>query len=270
MKEWIPLGWRKFLGLRYAAWRAARDKDRLLRYLRGDAVECNVCGWCGARFADDHWHAETVCPVCRSQVRHRMFAAMLDGKSDAVDLSESALLAGKRILHFAPERQLRDRIERLAKRYVTADFDRGDCDLKLDMSCMPEVADASFDVVIACDVLEHVPDDRRAMREVRRILCRSGISILSVPQKDPPSVTEEDPVVTDPAERERRYGQKDHVRIYGDDFPARLRAEGFTVRDIASGNFSSAIRERHVLTPPTPNTHVLATNHRRIYLALAG
>lgn len=258
------------LGQCYASWRAARDQARLLRSLRGDAVECNVCGWKGARFTDDPWHAETVCPVCRSQVRHRLLAAMLDGRAASAGLSEEDLLSGREILHFAPERQLRGRIQKAARRYVTADFERGDCDLKLDMSSMPAVADSSFDVVIACDVLEHVPDDRCAMREVRRILRTGGVAIFTVPQKDPPSATDEDPAVVDPAERERRFGQKDHARIYGDDFSARLRAEGFAVHEVAAQDFSGELVKRHILSPPRPNPHPLATNQRRIYIARAG
>lgn len=267
MKDLIPLGWRRALGRRYALWRAARDQARLLRSLRGDAVECNVCDWKGSRFTDDPWHAGTVCPVCRSQVRHRLLAAMFDGLSSSPGLSEKDLLTSGDILHFAPERQLRSRIASCARKYVTADFDRGDCDLKLDMSCMPSVQDDSFDVVIACDVLEHVPDDRAAIREVWRILRKGGRAILTVPQKDSPSHTDEDPSVTSAAEREKRFGQKDHFRIFGDDFVERLAEAGFSVTIVSACDFAAEDVTRHVLYPPAPNPHPLATNRRRIYLA---
>ena len=270
MKELIPLQLRRSLGDRYSAWRTARCQSRLLRSLRGDAVQCNVCGWKGARFTDDPWHSGTVCPSCRSQVRHRLLAAMLDGLADAPGLSEMDLLAGREVLHFAPERQLRGRIACCARRYVTADFDRGDCDLKLDMSGMPSVVDASFDMLIACDVLEHVPEDRKALGEARRVLRRGGNAIFTVPQKDSPATTDEDATVKEFAERERRFGQKDHVRIYGDDFSARLCAEGFAVQEVTSAAFSDETCRRHVLSPPQSNPHPLATNQRRIYIARAG
>lgn len=199
-----------------------------------------------------------------------MFAAMLDGMADISGLSLGDLMVGKSVLHFAPERQLRDRIKSAAGQYVTADFDRGDCDLKLDMSSMPAVAGACFDIVIACDVLEHVPDDRAAMCELRRILRKGGRAILTVPQKDRPSATDEDPAVTDPAERERRFGQKDHVRMFGDDFTARLQEAGLHVTTLGAENFDAATRSRHVLIPPAPSPHPLATNQRRIYIARCG
>ena len=258
---------RRFCGGPFAEWTARRRKKQVLYSLRGDAVECNICSWQGARITDDHWHPTTVCPNCGSQVRHRMFAAILDGISDIPAASQRDLLEGKQVLHFAPERQLRDRIQAIAARYVTADFDRGDCDLKLDMSSMPSVADASFDAVIACDVLEHVPDDRAAIRELHRILRPGGYAIVTVPQKDPPSQTDADPAVKDPHEREKRFGQKDHVRMFGDDFTDRLAETGFRVTVVCADNFAASAMARHALRPPVSNPHPLATNHRRIYVA---
>lgn len=193
---------------------------------------------------------------------------MLDGlAADAHGLDEAGLLVGRKILHFAPERQLRKRVQAAAKTYITADFERGDCDVRLDMSAMPQVADASFETVIACDVLEHVPDDLAAMREIRRILVHGGAALLTVPQMDPPAVTDADPSVVDPSEREQRFGQKDHVRIYGDDFEQRLTASGFAVRIVAKSAFSAELCRHHVLHPPRESPHRLATNHRRLYIA---
>ncbi len=263
----IPLSIRRSLGNWWHARQARAAKRRLLASLRGDAVACNVCGWQGARFTDDAWHEGTLCPNCGSQVRHRLLVAMLDGLADRPGLSEADLIARKDVLHFAPERQLRERIQSAASRYTTADFDRGDCDLRLDISSMPSVPDASQDLLMACDVLEHVPHDAAAMQEIHRILRPNGLALLTVPQSDPPSVTDEDPSVISAADRESRFGQKDHVRMYGDDFPDRLRRAGFRVQHIQAANFPSGIRERHILEPPKKNPHPLATNHRRIYLA---
>jgi SAM-dependent methyltransferase len=266
MKRFIPLPIRKLLG---GAWFEARqtwDRLRLLWRLRGNSVTCNVCNWHGGRFADDQWHARSVCPNCRSQVRHRMLAAMLDGQSGLAGFSEESLLRGRAVLHFAPERQLRQRVKSSADRHVTADYDRGDTDLKLDISAMSDVGNASFDTIIACDVLEHVPDDRSAFREIHRILKTTGIAILTVPQKDPPAATDEDIAETDEPERLRRFGQRDHVRIYGDDFPQRAEAAGFQVTCLTVKNFPPGVARRHVLAPLSSSPHPLATNHRRIYL----
>jgi SAM-dependent methyltransferase len=267
IQDFIPLSIRRFLGGVYHRWQSAHAKRKLLRSLKGDSVECNVCGWEGRAFTDDHWHPGTICPNCGSQVRHRLFTASLDGLGGNPTLTESALLTGKDILHFAPERQLRQRIKKASKLYVTADYDRGDCDLKLDMSSMPSVEDSSYDVVIACDVLEHVPDDLAAMRELHRILHAGGVAILSVPQMDPPATTDADTSITDPRERESRFGQKDHVRMYGDDFINRLQATGFSVTTVTENDFTADEVSRLGLKPPIPSSQRLATNFRRIYFA---
>jgi SAM-dependent methyltransferase len=267
IKEIIPLSIRKSLGNWWNARQNHKRHKALLNELSGHGIFCNICEWEGRAFADDIWHPETVCPNCRSQVRHRMLAAIFDGQSNLPGLDQNSLLAGKNILHFALERQLRERIQKIAGRYTTADYDRGDCDLKLNMSAMPELDDSQFDIIIACDVLEHVPDDLAAMRELHRILKPGGTAILTVPQKDSPSSTDEDSSVTDPTERERRFGQKDHVRMYGDDFPERLTRSGFKVEIISAGSFDGETLNRHTLHPPVSNSNPLATNQRRIYIA---
>jgi len=267
IKKIIPLPIRRALGGGWGAWCAGRAKARLLRRLAGDRVQCNVCGWQGADFIGDAWHEGTICPNCRSQVRHRLLVAALDGHSALPSLDQRAILAGRRVLHFAPERQLRQRIAQAAARYVTADFARGDCDLRLDISRMSQIPAASFDVLIACDVLEHVPDDHSAFREIARVLAPGGLAILTVPQKDSPSSTDEDPGVVSEAEREARFGQKDHVRMYGDDFIHRLEAAGFEVATLDRCSFPPDVVARHVLHPPRLNPSPLATNQRRIYFA---
>jgi SAM-dependent methyltransferase len=267
MTSFIPLPVRRLLGGWWHGFQARSKKNALLGDLKGSGTKCNVCGWEGRAFADDIWHPGTVCPECGSQVRHRMLAAAFDGLSAVPGLDEQSFLSGKTVLHFAPERQLRERIRRAASRYVSADFDRGDCDLKLDISAMPEVPDSSYDVLIACDVLEHVPDDFAAFREIHRVLKPEGSAILTVPQMDPPSRTDEDPLVKTEDERERRFGQKDHVRMYGDDFPDRLRAPGFTLSIVDVLSFSPQIQSAHVLHPPAANPSRLATNQRRLYFA---
>lgn len=88
------------------------------------------------------------------------------------------------------------------------------------------MAPASTDVALVLHVLEHIPDDRKAMAEIARVLRSNGVAILQVPLSGQ-LMTDED-VLTAPEERLSRYGQADHVRLYGDDFFARLREAGLT------------------------------------------
>ena len=90
--------------------------------------------------------------------------------------------------------------------------------------------DDTFDVIYCSHVLEHVPEDRQAMREFHRVLKPGGWTVLQVPVTV--DVTFEDPTVTDPAERKRLFGQNDHVRRYGPDYRDRLVGAGFTVQAI--------------------------------------
>jgi ubiquinone/menaquinone biosynthesis C-methylase UbiE len=97
--------------------------------------------------------------------------------------------------------------------------------------------DDSFDIVYCSHVLEHVDDDRRAMRELCRVLRPDGWAILMVPITTDRTV--EDPSISDPQERLRLFGQKDHVRRYGPDFVDRLREAGFAVETIRPDDFLS-------------------------------
>lgn len=226
--------------------------------------ECNICGWQGRRFGSDGWHPYTICPSCRSEVRHRLLAAAL---SHGGDLFDENILRGRDVLHFAPEAAVRDVLQKYADRYVTADFLRKDVDLNLDITGMSSVKSNEFDLVIACDVLEHVADDIKAMQEILRVLRVGGYAILTVPQKDNLEETFEDKTVVNPAERERIFGQWDHLRIYGNSFPRILESVGFKVTVINEANFSDEVVKRHVLFPPVLSKHPLATNYRKVFFA---
>lgn len=229
-----------------------------------DRLQCNLCGWSGRRFFSDGWHDGTRCPRCGSQVRHRLLFAMLQRDEGALF---KALFAGKRVLHFAPEPPLARAAGRLAAKVVTADLFADGMDLRLDLSAMDSVPEGAFDLLIACDVLEHVPDDTRALREIRRVLAPGGTALLTVPQKDGLATTYEDPAVTTDEGRERAYGISNHHRIYGDDFPQVLARAGFAVQVFDHSAFPAETCGRHVLHPPVLSRHPSATNHRRIFLA---
>ena len=225
-------------------------------------VRCNVCGWEGRHFASDPWHEHTTCPKCYSDIRQRLFVSALQNTDD---YSFEKVINGKKILHFAPEKVINSTIKNKAQEYITADFLREDCDLKLDMSNMTEVGDASFDVVVAFDVLEHVPDYQQALEEVHRILTPKGLVIFTVPQQDNLAITHEDPKIVTPEDREKHYGQWDHLRMFGDDFIDLVRAKKFDVEIINESNFSKSMVSKNVLFPPKLSTHPLATNYRKVF-----
>jgi SAM-dependent methyltransferase len=225
-------------------------------------VECNVCGWGGRHFASDSWHQHATCPKCGASIRHRLFIGAL---RHLPPLSLSRLIQDQRVLHFAPEARIRRLLKGAAREYATADYLRPDCDYRLDISQMPQVSDGAYDVVIAFDVLEHVPDYRLALQEVNRVLAPNGFAIFTVPQKDDLSVTFEDPAILTPEQRERHYGQWDHLRIFGDDFSSVVAEQRFTVTCVDERMFPEEIRRRYVLFPPVLSHHPLATNHRKVF-----
>ncbi|HET6251203.1 MAG TPA: class I SAM-dependent methyltransferase [Tepidisphaeraceae bacterium] len=227
-------------------------------------VECNICHWSGRRFASDDWHPFTVCWKCRSLLRHRL---LTDALHHIEGLSLKDLVVGKRILHFAPERLTTPLFKPNAASYKTADFMRDDVDAKYDLTNMPAQGDGSVDLLVCCDVLEHVPDHMQGMREIFRVLSPGGTAILTVPQKDGLEKTESDPSLTDPKERLRRFGQDDHLRIFGNDVVSLLESVGFKVRVIDEKSFSPELVKKHVLFPPVLSKHPLATNYRKVFFA---
>lgn len=214
------------------------------------------------------WHPQTICPNCSSQVRHRLLVAALD---DLDSVGWQRLVDGKRVLHFAPERTLQAAIRSRAFRYVSADLmaDGGSypVDIGLDIADMPAVESGAIDCLIACDVLEHVPDHRRALSEISRVLAPGGCAILTVPQKDGLQETFEDPSAATPEARRRVFGQWNHLRIYGDDFPHMLEEIGFSVVMVDDHCFLPETALRLVLCPPVRSINPLATNYRKVFFA---
>lgn len=144
---------------------------------------------------------------------------------------EDLLRSPMRLLHVAPEPQLRRRLRGLPDvSYVCGDLSRGLADTVLDIRAMP-YPDETFDAIICNHVLEHVPEDRQAMGEIRRVLRPHGWAILQVPLNANRGETDEDPGIVDPAVRTARFGQADHVRVYGRDYARRLAEAGFEVSE---------------------------------------
>jgi SAM-dependent methyltransferase len=152
------------------------------------------------------------------------------------------------LLHFAPEYALRGRMESVpGLRYVTADLDPEGVDVQLDITAMP-FEDGAFDAILCSHVLEHVPDDRSAMSELRRVLDPGGWAIVLVPLDLSRERTYEDLSVTAPEDRKREFGQHDHVRMYAPDIAGRLETAGFhVVADHFVEEMGEERRRRHGL-----------------------
>lgn len=209
---------------RSAAVRRSRRLERLVhRDLLGvgDRVVCPLCGWHGLRFAPSYNPRRTnrICPRCHSSERYR-----------ALDLwlRDRAVRPGARLLEVAPIDLVAPLARRLGYDYRSVDLHSPRAQVRGDLCRLP-FRDATFDVIVCFHVLEHVPDDHAAMQELARVTRPDGETVVVVPWDPGRSDTFEDPTVTSPEERERLFGQSDHVRIYGPDVTDRLVAAGFTV-----------------------------------------
>ncbi|MCP9198436.1 methyltransferase domain-containing protein [Gramella sp. GC03-9] len=164
-------------------------------------------------------------PSTLSLERHRLLWLYLKNETD---LFQRKL----RLLHFAPEQAFYKRFRRLSNLdYVTTDLNSPLADVKADICDLP-FEDESFDFILCNHVLEHIPDDRKAMEELYRILRSGGMAILQIPQDLSREETFQDDSITDPKERARIFGQYDHVRVYGRDYFDKLRDVGFKVEEV--------------------------------------
>jgi SAM-dependent methyltransferase len=202
--------------------RGARTRARQLRY-GGTSRYCPCCRSHLRTFKPFGLvpRPDALCPVCHSLDRHRLILLYVTERTALFDERR------KRMLHIAPEPQL----AQLFQRAPSIDYLSGDLDGSRAMETIDVMdihhEDSSFDVIYCSHVLEHVPDDRRAMRELYRVLAPGGWAILQVPIDG--DRTYEDPTVEDPRERERLFGQDNHLRRYGPDYADRLREAGFSV-----------------------------------------
>ena len=161
-------------------------------------------------------------PSTLSLERHRLLWLYLKNETDFFT-KES------KVLHFAPEQAFHTRFKKFTHiDYTTTDLNSPLADVKADICNLP-FGDNEYDVILCNHVLEHIPDDAQAMRELYRIMKPGGWGIFQIPQDLSREETFEDDSITDKKERARIFGQYDHVRIYGRDYFQKLRDVGFTV-----------------------------------------
>jgi SAM-dependent methyltransferase len=202
-------------------------------WYRGRKVACPCCGGRFRTFLPFQANRMRVvegllCPGCLSFPRHRLLWLYLQQRSDIFQSPQT-------VLHVAPEYFLQKMFRRIRPlRYVSTDLSSPFAMVRMDLT-KAAFREGSFDSVICNHVLEHIPDDRRAMREIFRLLKAGGWAILQVPLDTGRKTTYEDGSISSPEDREKAFGQHDHVRIYGLDYVERLQESGFLVTVEAFG-----------------------------------
>jgi SAM-dependent methyltransferase len=232
LKELIPARYRPLFRAFYYR---SRYHLFFLHY-KGSALQCPFCekgfrkflsagvdspALDRARVVGGGRRPNVVCPRCTSTDRERLIYLYL--------LKKKAELFSRelRVLHVAPERSLQ-RVLRNATNidYISADIESPMADVKMDITAI-QFPNDSFDGIICNHVLEHIQNDRLALSELYRVLRPGGWAILQVPISLALDTTVEDPNIVRPEDRERVFGQRDHVRIYGQDYISRLKVAGF-------------------------------------------
>ena len=194
---------------------------------RGSAITCPLCQRSFRKLVDLPT-GDRLCPHCGALDRTRLLWLYLNREHH---ISQKYW----RVLDFSPHRTLARQLKGLPQlSYQSSDYETDRCDHRYDIMQIPE-PDGQFDLVICYHVLEHVPDDHRAMNELWRITKPGGLALLQVPHREAP--THEDPNITSPEERKIHFGQEDHWRYYGrEDFAARLAKAGFQVEQLRYAN----------------------------------
>ncbi|MET0462393.1 MAG: methyltransferase domain-containing protein [Chitinophagaceae bacterium] len=230
------------------------------RKYKGIGFTCNFCNAQYSKFVPEYPSADIAdaiysnnviagygenvyCPSCMSKNRDRLVKDLLDNYVE---------FKAKKILHFSPEKALFNYLSPSAN-VTTIDIFPGfyhSIDRKIiygDATNL-DFPDGTFDIIIANHILEHIPDDRQAMKEIYRTLRTGGVAILQCPWSESLPTTIEDPAIKNPAKQAALYGQADHVRIYAfHDYTDRLKQAGFIVKVISAEELAK-FREHAIQT----------------------
>jgi SAM-dependent methyltransferase len=175
-------------------------------------------------------------PSTLSLERHRLFWLYLTNETEF-------FTKNLKVLHFAPEQAFHKRFKKMKNlEYTTTDLNSPIATVKADICDLP-FEDNTYDFIICNHVLEHIPDDTKAMQELYRVLAPGGIAILQVPYEANRNTTFEDDTITDPKERAKIFGQYDHVRVYGMDYFEKLTEIGFKVEAL---NYTANLSEEEI------------------------
>ena len=194
---------------------------------KGNNVTCPVCEKSFSKFlsyGSEVAHRENVlCPYDLTLERHRLMWLYLRDHSNFLTAPHL------KVLHIAPEQCFHSRFKKQKNiDYLTADIESPIADMHFDLHEIP-LEDNQFDVVFCNHVMEHVQDAKRCMSELYRVMKPGGWAIMQVPQDFSRETTYEDWSITSPEDREKHFWQKDHVRLFGKDYPQWLESVGFRV-----------------------------------------
>lgn len=190
----------------------------------------------------ENQRSNVLSPSTLSLERHRLLWLYLQNKTDFFtseiisDTNENRIILRNsetnlslKVLHFAPEQAFYKRFKKQKNLdYTTTDLNSPLADVKADICNLPFL-DNEYDVILCNHVLEHIPNDTKAMQELYRVLKPGGMAILQIPQDLSRTTTYSNDLITNQKERAKIFGQYDHVRIYGLDYFDKLRSIGFTV-----------------------------------------
>ncbi len=159
-------------------------------------------------------------------------------------LKDAETRSALRVLHFAPEQAFYKRFRKMTNlNYTTTDLNSPLADVKADICNLP-FENNTYDVILCNHVLEHIPDDTKAMQELYRVLKPGGFGVFQIPQDLSRETTFEDDTITDKKERAKIFGQYDHVRVYGRDYFNKLRSIGFKVDEV---DYTSTLTEDDIV-----------------------
>lgn len=212
---------------------------------KGNTVECPVCEHSFSKFlsyGSEVKHRENVlCPYDLTLERHRLMWLYLKNESNFFKEKLE-------VLHIAPEQCFHKRFKNQDNiNYLTGDLVSPIADMHFDLHDIP-LDDNKFDVVFCNHVLEHVDDAMQCMKELNRVMKPGGWGVFQVPQDFSLKKTYEDPTITSPEEREKHFWQKDHVRLFGKDYPEWLKKAGFEIDEyIPKKHFSDEEINRYRL-----------------------
>lgn len=213
---------------------------------KGKNHQCNVCNRGLKQFVEHQ--TGLLCPCCGSLPRTRLLYFLLQNEK----------LADKKVLHFSPQKQLQKNLQMAyGSNYYASDFLGKITPFHFDIQNIA-LNDNSIDVIICYHVLEHIPDDKKAISELFRVIKPNGYGFLQVPFKEGNTI--EDPTETNPRIRLEKFGQEDHLRWYNlNDFCHRLQSAGFETKQLNCSDFDFN-HSFYGLNPKEVVVKILATN----------
>lgn len=205
------------------------NKQKEIKRYTGNNVKCPICTSEFKLFAPYDHRSNVRCLSCESLERHRLLWMYLNEKTNI-------FYDNVKLLHFAPEKvfynifSTKENIEYFPCDLFPEQYNyNGDISvLEVDITKIP-FEDNFFDIILCSHVLEHIPDDNKAMVELYRVMKKGAWGIFQVPVDYSRKNTYEDPTITTPKGREKAFGLSDHLRVYGCDYKARLSNVGFNV-----------------------------------------